>query len=86
MKWKNKDNGGDIMIKDLKAQAEKAINEVNFRYSRGMKFFLEDLMAVQVCLNETNYSSFKGYLSNKLQNEKIAVPTWINGKKAFMKK
>lgn len=74
------------MIKDLKAQAEKAINEVNFRYSRGIKFFLEDLMAVQVCLNETNYLSFKGYLSNKLQNEEIAVPTWINGKKAFMKK
>ena len=43
-------------------------------------------MAVQVCLNETNYLSFKGYLSNKLQNEKIAVPTWINGKKGFMKK
>jgi hypothetical protein len=86
MKWKNRGNGGDIMIKDLKAQAEKAVNEVNFRYSRGMKFFLEDLTAVQVCLNETNYSSFKGYLSNKLQNEKIAVPTWINSKKAFIKK
>ncbi|MCY7009178.1 hypothetical protein OCK72_11150 [Fusobacterium simiae] len=74
------------MIRDLKEQAEKAVNEVNFKYSKGMKFFLEDLMAVQVCLNENNFLSFKGYLSNKLQNDRIAVPTWINGKKGFMKK
>ena len=31
------------MIKDLKAQAEKAVNEVNFRYSRGIKFFFRRL-------------------------------------------
>ncbi len=38
-----------MMIRDINAQVEKAISEIEMRYSKGLKFTIYDLLATQSC-------------------------------------
>ena len=38
------------MIRDMKGQVAKAIAEIEMRYTKGIEFALEDLLAVQACM------------------------------------
>ena len=60
------------MIRDVNSQVEKAINEIEMRYSKGIKFRLEDLLSVSSCINESNFSHFRNSLKTKLLNRRIA--------------
>lgn len=74
------------MIRDINEQIEKAIDEVNMRYSKGMKFHLEDLMTVSSCTNESNFSIFRNSLKTKLLTGRIAqLHSTRNGINTYIK-
>lgn len=60
------------MIRDVNSQVEKAINEIEMRYSKGIKFKLEDLFSVSSCVSESNFTIFRNSLKSRLINKKIA--------------
>lgn len=60
------------MIRDINAQIEKALNEVEMRYSKGMKFSIYDLLATKVCENESNFSTYKNRLQAQLSPKRTA--------------
>ena len=60
------------MIRDVNSQVEKAINEIEMRYSKGIKFRLEDLLSVSSCMNESNFTNFRNSLKSKLINKRVA--------------
>lgn len=60
------------MIRDVNSQIEKAINEIEKRYSKGIKFKLEDLFSVSPCMNESNFANFRNSLKSKLISKRIA--------------
>lgn len=60
------------MIRDVNSQVEKAINEIETRYSKGIKFRLEDLLSVSSCINESNFVNFRNSLKSKLINKRVA--------------
>ena len=60
------------MIRDVNSQVEKAINEIEMRYSKGIKFRLEDLLSVSSCMNESNFANFRNSLNSKLINKRVA--------------
>lgn len=60
------------MIRDVNSQVEKAINEIEMRYSKGIKFRLEDLISVSSCINESNFANFRNSLKSKLINKRVA--------------
>ena len=60
------------MIRDINNQVEKAINEIEMRYSKGIKFKLEDLFSVSSCISESNFTIFRNSLKSKLINKRVA--------------
>ena len=60
------------MIRDINGQIEKVISEIEMRYSKGIKFKLEDLLSVSSCMNENNFTNFKNSLKSKLLSKRIA--------------
>lgn len=74
------------MIRDISSQVGKAINEIEMRYSKGMKFKLEDLLSVSSCMNESNYSIFRNYLKVKVLTRRIAqIHSTRNGTNIYIK-
>lgn len=61
-----------MMIRDVNAQIEKAIAEIERTYSKGMKFTIYDLSATKVCEGASNFSNYKNGLQNKLSPKRIA--------------
>ncbi len=74
------------MIRDINEQVAKAINEIEMRYSKGMKFTLHDLMASTSCSNEGNYNYYINALQSKLNLSRIAqVHSTRNGVRIYIK-
>ena len=74
------------MIRDINSQIEKAIFEIEMRYSKGMKFQLSDLLSVSSCEKESNFSIFRNSLKTKLINNRIAqLHSKRNGLDIFIK-
>ncbi len=74
------------MIRDINSQIEKAIFEIEMRYSKGMKFQLSDLLSVSSCEKESNFSIFRNSLKAKLINKGIAqIHSTRNGINIFIK-
>lgn len=74
------------MIRDVEEQIEKAIDEIEMKYSKGMKFLLESLYAVSCCINESNFSHFRNSLKAKLLNRRIAqIHSTRNGTNTYIK-
>ncbi len=61
-----------MLIRDLNAQVEKALNEVEMRYSKGMIFTIYDLLATSSCKDANNFSSYKNRLQPALSSRRIA--------------
>lgn len=76
-----------MLISNLNEHVQKAINEVNMKYSSRMKFSIYDLATADICKNAGNFSSFKSKLENRLILEKIASPSaFVKGVRYFIKK
>lgn len=74
------------MIRDINSQVSKAINEIEFRYSKGMKFTLQELMVSQSCFNESNYQYYINALQSKLNLSRIAqLYSTRNGIRIYIK-
>lgn len=74
------------MIRDINEQVTKAVNEIEMRYSKGMKFTLHDLMASTSCSNESNYNYYINALQSKLNLGRIAqVHSTRNGVRIYIK-
>lgn len=74
------------MIRNINEQVEKAINEIEMRFSKGMKFNLHDLMASTSCSNESNYNYYINALQSKLNLSRIAqVHSTRNGIRTYIK-
>ena len=61
-----------MMIRDVNAQVEKAISEIEMRYSKGLKFTIYDLLATQSCEGASNFSLYKNSLQAKLSPRRVA--------------
>ena len=61
-----------MMIRDINAQVEKAISEIEMRYSKGLKFTIYDLLATQSCEGASNFSLYKNWLQAKLSPRRVA--------------
>lgn len=74
------------MIRDINEQVIKAINEIEMRYSKGMKFTLQDLISSMSCSNENNYNYYINALQSKLNLSKVAqVHSVRNGMRIYIK-
>lgn len=74
------------MIRDINSQIEKAVFEIEMRYSKGMKFQLSDLLSVSSCDKESNFSIFRNSLKTRLINGRIAqIHSTRNGTNIFIK-
>ena len=74
------------MIRDINGQVKKAITEVEMRYSKGIKFQLNELLSVSSCEKESNFSIFRNSLKTKLINNRIAqLHSKRNGLDIFIK-
>ena len=74
------------MIRDINEQFIKAVNEIEMRYSKGMKFTLHDLMTSTSCSNESNYDYYINALQSKLNLSRIAqVHSTRNGVRTYIK-
>ena len=74
------------MIRDINNQIEKAVFEIEIRYSKGMKFQLMDLLSVSSCIKESNFSIFRNSLKAKLLNRRIAqIHSTRNGTNTYIK-
>lgn len=61
-----------MMIRDINAQVEKAISEIEMRYSKGLKFTIYDLLATQSCEGASNFSLYKNSLQARLSPRRVA--------------
>ena len=61
-----------MMIRDVNAQVEKAISEIEMRYSKGLKFTIYDLLVTQSCEEASNFSLYKNSLQAKLSPRRVA--------------
>lgn len=61
-----------MVIRDINAQVEKAINEIEMRYSKGLRFTIYDLLATQACEGASNFSMYKNTLQAKLSPRRVA--------------
>ena len=61
-----------MMIRDVNAQVENAISEIEMRYSKGLKFTIYDLLATQSCEGASNFSLYKNSLQAKLSPRRVA--------------
>lgn len=61
------------MIRDINSQVSKALNEIELRYSKGMKFTLQELIVSQSYFNESNYQSCINVLQSKLNLSKMQL-------------
>jgi hypothetical protein len=61
-----------MLIRDVNGQVEKAINEIEMRYSKGMKFTIFDLLVTQSCEEASNFSMYKNSLQAKLSPRRVA--------------
>lgn len=61
-----------MLIQDINSQVEKAINEIEMRYSKGLKFTIYDLLITQSCKEANNFSLYKNSLQAKLSLKRIA--------------
>ncbi|MDY6172278.1 MAG: hypothetical protein SPH94_03680 [Fusobacterium necrophorum] len=61
-----------MVIRDIYTQVEKAIQEIEMRYSKGMKFTIFDLLTTQSCQEMSNFSNYKNQLQAKLSPRRIA--------------
>ena len=61
-----------MMIRDINAQVEKAISEIEMRYSKGLKFTIYDLLVTQSCEEASNFSLYKNSLQAKLSPRRVA--------------
>lgn len=74
------------MIRDVNEQIENAIDEIEMKYSKGMKFQLESLYSVSSCMNESNFANFRNSLRARLIGRRIAqVHSTRNGVNTFIK-
>lgn len=74
------------MIRDINEQVIKAVNEIEMRYSKGMKFTLHDLMTSTSCSNESNYDYYINALQSKLNLSRIAqIHSTRNGIRIYIK-
>lgn len=74
------------MISNINSQIEKAVFEIEMKYSKGMRFQLTDLLSVSSCIKESNFSIFINSLKTKLINEKIAqIHSTRNGTNNYIK-
>lgn len=74
------------MIRDINEQVIKAVNKIEMRYSKGMKFTLHDLMASTSCSNESNYNYYINTLQSKLNLSRIAqIHSTRNGVRTYIK-
>lgn len=74
------------MLRDINNQIEKAINEIQMRYSKGMKFTIYDLLCTKSCERESNFFMYKNTLEAQLSPKRIAqVYTVRDGVKTFIK-
>ena len=60
------------MIRDMKGQVAKAIAEIEMRYTKGIEFALEDLLAVQACMGEYLYRDFYNSVKREVETKRIA--------------
>ncbi|WP_427041329.1 hypothetical protein HUW86_05195 [Fusobacterium sp. SB021] len=75
-----------MMIRDVNAQVEKAISEIEMRYSKGLKFTIYDLLATQSCEGASNFSLYKNSLQAKLSPKRIAqLHSTRNGINTYIK-
>lgn len=73
-----------MVIKDLKGQVEKALNEIKMRYSWGMEFTIYDLMASSACRDAQNFDSYRYMLEQQISLRGIAGASGVkNGIKTF---
>ncbi|MCI5725785.1 hypothetical protein [Fusobacterium sp.] len=61
-----------MVIRDVDGQVEKALNEIQMRYSRGMEFTIYDLMATSACIDAQNFDSYKIMLEIRISNRGVA--------------
>lgn len=74
------------MIRDINSQIEKAVFEIEMRYSKGMRFQLTDLLSVSACEKESNLNIFINSLQTKLLNRRIAqIHSTRNGTNTYIK-
>lgn len=75
-----------MLIRDVNAQVEKALQEVEMRYSKGMKFTIYDLLATSGCEGANNFSNYKNSLQAKLPMKRIAqLHSTRNGINTYIK-
>lgn len=75
-----------MMIRDINAQVEKAISEIEMRYSKGLKFTIYDLLATQSCEGASNFSLYKNSLQAKLSPRRVAqLHSTRNGVNTYIK-
>ena len=75
-----------MMIRDVNAQVEKAISEIEMRYSKGLKFTIYDLLATQSCEGASNFSLYKNSLQAKLSPRRVAqLHSTRNGVNTYIK-
>lgn len=74
------------MIRNINDQVKKAMNEIEMRYSKNMKFTIYDLLTTKVCEGESNFFMYKNTLEAQLSPKRIAqVYTVRDGVKTFIK-
>lgn len=61
-----------MVIRDVNAQVEKAIDEIEMRYSKGMIFTIGDLLATKACEGANNFSLYRNRLMSQLSPRRIA--------------
>ena len=75
-----------MMIRDINAQVEKAISEIEMRYSKGLKFTIYDLLATQSCEGASNFSLYKNSLQARLSPRRVAqLHSTRNGVNTYIK-
>ena len=74
------------MIRNINSQIEKAVFEIEMKYSKGMRFQLMDLLSVSSYDKESNFSIFINSLKVKLLNRRIAqIHSVRNGTNTYIK-
>ena len=75
-----------MIIQNINAQVEKAITEIEMRYSKGLKFTIYDLLATQSCEGANNFTLYKNSLQSKLSPRRIAqLHSTRNGINTYIK-
>lgn len=75
-----------MLIRDINAQVEKAIAEIEMRYSKGLRFTIYNLLATQSCEGASNFSMYKNMLQAKLSFRRMAQLYCIrNGVNTYIK-